>query len=124
LLADFTPLTAVKYLAENAGVNGNPDVVVTLNVMEAPPATSQPASAPATNAATPMGPELDKMTTRTLKLYKTTNNNHTTWMALWDGAAPQWTFEPTPDLITHVTATTYPMAATLPATQPATEPAK
>jgi hypothetical protein len=108
LLADFTPLTAAKYIGTGETVSGKPDVTVTLTTTEslAPAATTGPATRPAT-----MGPTPTHTLTRILRLY-----NVTGWRALLDGGTPpQWTFEPTPALIEHVTVISY----LAPATQPA-----
>ncbi|HVX86053.1 MAG TPA: DUF4340 domain-containing protein [Phycisphaerae bacterium] len=145
LLADFTPLNAAKYLAADATVQGSPDVVVQVTSVETPAPTpaSQPASqaaqSPATQAASApatmsaelqaalnkptAGPQLGKTVNRTLRLWKGSGQGATAWKAVWDGQQPAWTFQPTSQLIEHLTATSYP-AATQPASQPATEPVK
>ncbi|HVS71050.1 MAG TPA: DUF4340 domain-containing protein [Phycisphaerae bacterium] len=140
LLADFTPLNAAKYVAANATVQGTPDVVVEVTSVETPsspatrpatqPATqaagTQAASAPATMSAelkaalnkSAEGPRLGKTVKRTLRMWKGTGTAG--WRAVWDGQQPAWTFEPTRQLVEHLTTTSYAAAAT----QPATEPAK
>ncbi len=79
-------------------------------------------TAPATNKAVTqiIGPVLGTPYTRTLKIYKGTAG---TWDAVWDGQKEPWLFEPSADLVTHVTKTVFTVATTQAATQAATLPA-
>jgi hypothetical protein len=144
LLADFTPVTATKFVSTKADVSGAPDVTVTVGVLES--AASQPASAPATGPATgpaaatlpselqaamnrTSGPDAGRTVTRTLRLYKAaattapaSGMSGAGWRAVWEGGGgPAWTFEPTALLAEHVTTTAYAVAATQPASAPATQ---
>jgi hypothetical protein len=121
LLAELTPLTAAKYLAMDAKVSKTPDLTVTVTVAEEVAATA-PATGPATAPATlpalhaeAAGPKEAKTVTRTLSMWK----DGTSWKAVWDGAKPEWTFEPTAALVQHLTKESYAVAATQPSTQPA-----
>lgn len=126
LLADFSPLTAAKYLAEADKADwhlpAKPDLTVTITSQESIAPTSQPATQPTTLAAKTMGPMPSHPVTRTLDLYKDSKTN--TWKAVWEGGnEPQWLFEPTPDLISKLTNTTYAAPATQPAaTKPSATP--
>ncbi|MCL2641569.1 MAG: hypothetical protein FWD53_12035, partial [Phycisphaerales bacterium] len=97
LLAQLTPLTAVKYLSQDAAVSGTPEVTVAITLTEPPPL---PAIGPTVE---PPAPAKENTITRTLKIFK----DGTSWKATWDGPGIQWTFEPTPELIQLVTKTTY-----------------
>ncbi len=145
LLADFTPLTAAKFLSTSPTHGGAPDMTVTVTVLEpsaaaatAPATTQGAASAPATMSAAlqavmnqATGPDQGKEVTRTLRLWKPTTATSapatapavgaagSTWQAVWEGGpGTPWTFEPAALLMTHLTATTYAIPATQPATQP------
>jgi hypothetical protein len=114
LLADFTPLTAAKYIAAGETISGKPDVAVTITTTESiAPATTAPTTSPTTHPA-PMGPHPTHTVTRVLRLY-----NVSGWRALLDGgttpASLEWTFEPSINLIDHLTTTSY----LAPTTQPA-----
>jgi hypothetical protein len=91
-----------------------PDITAMLTIAEEV-ATTAPATLPTLNTEA-AGPKPAKIVTRTLRLWK----DGTDWKAVWDGEKPQWTFEPTPTLVQHLTKETY----AIPTTQPATEPAK
>jgi hypothetical protein len=55
LLAEFTPLRAVKYVSDKAPPEGTPDIVVTLTILQpafVPPAATVPATGAATAPAT------------------------------------------------------------------------
>ena len=125
LLADFTPLTAATYLADDVAdhwhLPAKPTLTVTITSQEPIAPTTQPTTQPTTLAAKPIGPMPTHPITHTLNLYKDAKTN--TWKALWQGSSePQWLFEPTPTLITHLTATTYSAATTQPATTQPTPP--
>jgi hypothetical protein len=147
LLADFTPLTASKYLEDKPLSDGTPSVTVTITVLEptvvptttpatAPATTPATASAPAATSATapatapallappsaPIGPDLGKLVTHTLRLYRQEAPATTAasapatapaipptyvWKAVWDHQSPAWTFEPNSSLVEHVTKDTY-----------------
>ncbi len=146
LLSDFTPVTASKYLDEKPESSGTPSITVKVTILEptltaqpaARPATA-PASMPATSPATGpaasapatrpdlasilpppplMGPDPGKLVVYTLNMYKQEANGTTSWKAVWDHQEPAWTFQPTPNLIDHVTKEVY----VTPTTQPATKP--
>jgi hypothetical protein len=122
LLADFTPLTASKYIADDNRSTWNlpakADLTITITSQESAGPTSQAT----TLSASPAGPMPTHPVARTLQLYKDSKTN--TWKAVWEGSTePQWLFEPASALIMHLTATTYAAPTTQPATQPATAPA-
>jgi hypothetical protein len=145
LLADFTPLTAAKWLSTSGDLQGTPDFTVTVTFLEPSTPAAAPATAPTTGPATgpatlpaelqaalnrTAGPDAGRIVTRTLRMYKAAATTSpatgaaTAWKAVWEGGgAPQWTFEPTALLIEHVTATKYAVPATQPASQPATQAA-
>ena len=122
ILGDFTPLTAAAYLADDVSdhwhLPAKPDLTVTITSQE----MIAPATQPTTLAAKPVGPMPSHAVTHTLALYKDAKTN--TWKAVWEGSSePQWLFQPTPGLITRLTATSYAAPMTQPAaTQPATTP--
>lgn len=142
LLADFTPLTAAKYLSTKADLQGTPDLTVTVTVLEPSSAASSataPATGPATGPATlpaelqatlnrTSGPDAGRTVTHTLRMYKAAattapvSGTSAAWKAVWDGGGgPQWVFEPTGLLVEHLTATKYAVPTTQPATQAATQ---
>ncbi len=117
LLADFSPLTVKSYTSDFVNITGKPDMSVTITAAESNAPATAPAGLPST---APIGPSPSHAVTRTLRLYKING----AWRALWDGnAAPQWSFEPNPALIDHLT-TSYRVATTQPATEPASAPAQ
>jgi hypothetical protein len=126
-LADFTPISAAKYLEEKPD-SAQPAATVKLTIVEpsmTPPATAPgAATAPAASQPAAFGPDPGKTVHRTLKLFKQEANNTTSWRAVWDGQQPTWTFQPTQALVDHIIKESFAApAATQSATQPATAPA-
>ena len=141
-LADFTPLQASKYV-DDKPAEGTPSIVVTLTLLDAPAPPAAPATAPAAATATapatgtapatatapaapivapvsPMGPDMGKTVTCTLRLYRQENTATasapatapatapaSTWKAVWDKQSPAWTFEPNSFLTEHVSKEIY-----------------
>ncbi|MCL2647155.1 MAG: DUF4340 domain-containing protein [Phycisphaerales bacterium] len=110
LLAEFTPLTAAKYLSQDASTSGTPEVTVAVTFTEV--ATTSPAMGPTTAPASAPAPAKETVVTRTLKIFKVAKENGTSWKAVWDGPGKQWTFEPIAELMTALTKTVYGMEAT------------
>ena len=103
-MADFSPLTATKYVGEDETVSGKPDIEVKVTANESADADdAKPSDMPATAPAA-MGPKLTKQVVKTLRMYRVAG----AWRGLWMGeTAPQWTFEPDPGVVEHLMTTTY-----------------